>query len=725
MRVCLKRLSPYYFLLAATTTPHTFAADSGPILEMVTVTAQKRSENLQATPISIAAISGESLERIPLSNTGDLAKYVPGLLVGKSAFVGQTYLRGVGQSNGVPGVESPIATYLDGIYLGAPALSVFDLNNISQIAVLRGPQGTLFGRNATGGVIQITTREADHDFGVSAEVGYSSFNTTTGRLYVTGGVTPDLATSLAFSGKDRQEGVLRNVTTGSKLQDEKSYTVQNKWLWDAGENTTVKLNLLHGEYDNLPGAVYSVYPNTLASDGATTYLGEHNVANRNDGSNTTESSIASATVLHDFDWGRISSQTSYATFNGDLVLNQSAHPGRPNVNNAAAQISGLYGKIDSWTEELQIQAPASAHFQWIVGAFYLRDHTAVELNVHLDDTPFAFVDTDVRTDSYSVFGQATHPLGELAQVTAGVRYTRDTKDFSGITGAGLRPAPTLPTEKSWSQMTWRLALNYQFTTEVMGYVSHDRGFKSGTYTNTAVIFPPAAPETVNAYEVGLKSQLMGRRVRINGAAFLYDYEDLQLRTVAGSTILTYNAANSRIYGVDLDVDALLTDKLTLSAAAEVLRARYTHFPSGPVGVPTPLLTIPAGCTGAVNPRVGGAATIACDLKGNHMVKAPPLSATLSLQYDTQIAGFETIFSLQDRYSASYYFEPDNVLKQNAYHMVDATASVSPMRGAWRLTLWGTDLTAARVFDTGVTAGNTFAYAPGSPRLYGATLNVTY
>jgi iron complex outermembrane receptor protein len=703
----------------------TGVAAGAPGLEVVTVTAQKRAENLQATPIAIFTISGATLAQRPGISTADLARYVPGLLVGKSTFVGQTYLRGVGQSNGVPGVESPVATYLDGVYLGAPALAVFDLNNISQVAVLRGPQGTLFGRNATGGLIQVTTREASHDFDGNAEVGYGNFNTVSGRLYATGEVSANLAASVAFSGSDRQDGYIRNTITDADLLDEKKYTLQNKWLLDLGEYTTVKLNLLHGDYRNVSGTQRGIYPGTLASDGVSSYLGEHRIANRIDGSNATQIDLASVTLASDRDWGRISNQASFVGFRGELAVDQSGHPGRPNPNNVAAQISALDATIESWTEEFQVQAAPGAELQWIAGIFYLHDVTDIALDVDLDAAPFSFVSTELQTDSWSLFAQATRPLTERARVTAGLRYTRDTKDFSGSTATGARPASTLPTHQSWSQPTWRLALDYQFTPAVLGYVSYNRGFKSGAYTNTDVVFPPAAPETVDAYELGLKSQWLDNRLRLNGAAFFYDYTDLQLRAVSGAVILTYNAANSRVYGLDIELDALFTDDFSVSAGFEALHARYTHFPTGPVSLPTPLPAVPPGCTGTPNLRNGGATTVFCDLAGNAMVKAPKLSATFGMHYEMSFAGGTAVLSLQDRYSSRYYFEPDNVLEQSAYHWVDATLSLAPDDGAWRLSLWGTNLTGARVFDAAVTAGNSFVYSPGSPRMYGLTLNLRF
>lgn len=695
------------------------------VLDEVVITAQKRSQNLQSTPISVATIAGAALEQSPLANTGDLARYVPGLLIGKSAFVGQTYLRGVGQSNGVPGVESPVATYLDGVYLGAPALAVFDLSNISQVDVLRGPQGTLFGRNATGGLIQITTKEPNVEFGGSAQVGYANFNTLTGQVYVTGPVTPAVSASLAIAGTARQDGYIRNVTNGTDLLNEKKYTVQNKWFWEATDRTSIKLNLVRGEYRNLPGAVYGVYPGTLAADGVTSYINDQQVAIRDTGTNESNTTIASATVLTDLDWGRASSQTSFVSFSGELVLDQSAHPGQPNPNQAPAQISDLYAHIKSWTEEFQIQAPAAADFQWIAGFFYLRDVTNIDLKVNLDERLLTRLTTRVATDSYSLFGQVTKPLGERVNLTVGLRYTRDDRSFDGVTNTGAVPASSLPNSKSWPKLTSRLAVDYEFTPDVLGYVSYNRGFRSGIYTNTAVNVPPAAPETVDAYEVGLKTQLLDDRLRINGAAFRYDYNDLQLRTVVGPTILTYNAANSRVYGLDADVNAVISEHVTASAGLEMLHARYTEFPNGPVNVPTPLLAVPAGCTGALNPRKGGAALIACDLTGRDMVKAPALSATFGVQYETALAGGDAVFKLQDRYSSRYYFEPDNVLQQRPYHWVDASVAWSPYQSAWKLTLWGTNVTDARVFDTAVTAGNSSVYAPGSPAMYGVTVNVVF
>jgi iron complex outermembrane receptor protein len=690
-------------------------------VEEVLVTAQKRSENLQQVPIAITAITAKTLSSAATVNTEDLAQFVPGLLVGKTSAGGQTYLRGVGQGTGVPGAESPVATYLDGIYLGAPALGVFDLNNVSQIAVLKGPQGTLFGRNATGGLIQIVTNTPSSTPSGKLDVGYGNYKTFTGHLYVTGPITDDLSASLAISGKDRENGYIRNVYTGHDLVDEKSYTVQSKWLWTVSPSTDVELNVLHGDYRNLNGSIFAVYPGATASDGVTKYLGSHTISNRTDVPNESQNSIASLRLNHDFGVARLMSLTASTDFKSDLGIDQSAMPGTPNPNNARAQLADLHSSIHEFSQELQLQAPAGQDFQWIAGLFYFQDLTKIRLKVRLDDTPVATTFTRLDTTSYSAFLQGTKTIFPDTRLTLGLRYTSDTRKFSGLTNTGASPAAGLPNQKTWGEPTWRVALDHSFTPDLLGYVSYNRGFKSGNYSNTNVTNPPADPEIVDAYEAGLKSELLDNRLRLNVAAFYYDYKDIQLRSLEGASLIFFNAANSRVYGLDVDFNAVINEHLSVTGGFELLDAKYTRFPRGVMNLPTPIAAAPAGCTGAPNLRQGGTTTFVCDLSGNRMVKSPTFSGNLNVEYTWDTARGSFLVLAGDNYVSGYYGEPDNILKQRAYHWLTASIAWTSPDERTSVKLWGTNIGNARVFSSVATGASTYFYEPGQPPMYGITL----
>ncbi len=722
-----RRTAPLRFALFAfplTTAAPAWAqpAEEAERLGEIVVTAQKRSENLQTVPIAITAIPAERLERQAVTNTADLARYVPGLLIGKSLFAGQTYFRGIGQGITIPGAESPIATYIDGIYLAAPSLAVFDLNNVEQVAVLKGPQSTLFGRNATGGLIQITTRAPSDTPAARAEIGYGRFATLTGKALLSGPVAPDLAASLSFTGKHRAHGPVFNRFTGRHLLDEKSWSLQNRWRWTPGA-LTADLNLIHGDYRNLPGSVAGIFPGHLAQDGATRYLGYRTVSNRVDGPNATRSSIASLKTGYVLDGVTVSNQIAYAHFRGKSVIDQSGTAGRPNPNNVAAFLPDAIGTSRTWTDELQLQTPTDRWLQATAGAFYLHNVSLARATNRFDETFFSSYRIRLETESISAFGQITAAIADPTRITLGLRYTSDRRAISGTTVPATVPNPAIPTHKTWSRPTWRAAIDHRFTPEVMAYASWTRGFRSGSFTTTALNIPPAAPETVDAYEAGVKSELWDRRIRFNLTGFVYDYRDIQLRALRGTVVDIFNAARARIHGGEAEVEAALGGGLRLTGGVQLLDATYRDFPNGVANVPSPLPVVPAGCTGPRSPVNGGVVRLICDLSGNRMVKSPKFSANAAIDYERSFGWGTILLSIADSYSSGYYFEPDNRLRQPAYHWVDASIRWRSPDRRWSASLWGTNLANERVYDSALTGIGSYIYRPGSPVSYGVTMGV--
>jgi iron complex outermembrane recepter protein len=688
----------------------------------IVVTAQKRPENLHDIPIAITAIPAERLDRQAVTNTADLARYVPGLLIGKSLFAGQTYFRGIGQGLTIPGGEAPIATYIDGVYLASPSLAVFDLNNVEQVAVLKGPQSTLFGRNATGGVIQVTTRAPSDRPAARVELGYGRFATLTGKALISGPILPDLAASLAFTGKRRGQGPVFNRFTGRHLFDEKSWSLQNRWVWTPGA-LTADLNLIHGDYRNMPGSAAGIFPGHLAADGATRYLGYRTISNRVDGANATRSTIASLKTSYALDGATISNQIAYTHFRGSTVIDQSGTAGRPNPNNMPAFLPDATGTTGTWTDELQIQTRADAPLQWTGGLFYLHNRSVGRAVNRFDESVFSSYRIRLETDSLSAFGQVAAAIAERTRLTLGLRYTSDRRRISGVTVPATPPNPAIPTAKTWSRPTWRVAIDHRFTPDIMAYASYVRGFRSGSFTTTALSIPPADPETVDAYEAGLKAQLWDRRLRVNLTGFVYDYRDIQLRALRGTIVDVFNAARARIHGGEAEIEAALGGGLRLSGGLQLLDARYRDFPNGVANVPSPLAVIPTGCVGPRSAVNGGTARLACDLSGNRMVKAPTLSANVAIDYERQFAWGSIALSVQDSYSRGYYFEPDNILRQPAYHWVDASIRWRSTDQRWTATLWGTNLAKERVYDSALTGAGSYIYRPGSPVGYGVTLGL--
>jgi iron complex outermembrane receptor protein len=262
----LKNVSMGIFALSlAIETPNVLAqvTPSSPSIEEIVVTAQKRSENVMDVPISIAALSTESLERSNIDSMDDIQTIVPGVELRRQVSSLAPFIRGVGSQNAtVIGFEPSVALYVDGIYQSQPANNGIGYHHLERIEVLKGPQGTLFGRNASGGAISIVTKDPDHDLSGSAEIGYGNYDTTTADLYITTGITDTLATNLAVSYLDQSEGFGKNVFLDEEVNKQRIFSIRNKWLWKPSEGTEARLTLAYSESQDSPGRARGIYPGT-------------------------------------------------------------------------------------------------------------------------------------------------------------------------------------------------------------------------------------------------------------------------------------------------------------------------------------------------------------------------------------------------------------------------------------------------------------------------------
>jgi iron complex outermembrane receptor protein len=710
-----------------------------PVLEEIIVTAQKRAENMQDAPITIQALTSEQLAAAGTNGTIDLGMMVPGLIFNKGLTAGVPYIRGVGQNVGSLGVESPVATYLDGIYLVGPASTLLSFNNIERVEVAKGPQGTLFGRNATGGVINVITREPESDFSANGSLGYGNYSTYKADVYVTGGVTDTVATSFAAFIADQRDGYINNISLNREVGQTQNYGFQNKWRWTPSDGTDVGLNLLYYWRDGWQGTTLGVYPGSVADDRITTHVDERTVTAGIDTENRTWQGLAALTVHQDVGFARLTNILGYRRLDDEFGLVQNAEPlHRPLLAFTAAVTSLVYGEQETITEELQLQSQSDADLRWIVGLYYLHDKTRLN-GKNLRDGLTQFVppvgpsvqDTRQKTESYAMYVDATKTVLPETRLTLGVRYTEDEKTLEGLTQQLLASGSTalitpdstgLDTPKKWDEWTYRAVIDHDFTPESMGYLSYNHGFKSGVYNLANYANPPADPETVDAYEVGLKNELFNRRLRLNVAAFYYDYQDIQLRqVVVAPNFVLLNAASAEVKGVDIDFTGLVTSNLTVSGGFGVLNAKYKDFPGAPVAVPNPVSAVPTGCTGVLTPAaafLGGNSTFACDLSGTRMMRSPKYTGNLGVQYDLPLSGGAGLkFNVADAYNSGFFWEPDHLVRQKSYHNVRGSVTWTAPSRSWDISLWGENLTNEDIFSYAA-AGPTSTFSPGTPRMYG-------
>jgi iron complex outermembrane recepter protein len=705
-------------------------------LEDIVVTAQKRSESLQDVPIAITSVNAAGLDNKGIVSIADLSSLSAGLLGLDSNGYALPHIRGIGTNLEETGISSAVSVYVDGVYIDSAVGSLFTLNNIDRIEVDKGPQGTLFGRNATGGVIQVITKDPSHEFSGNVSVGEDNYATLLTNLYVTGGLTDTLAADLAVHYKDQMDGWGRNLETGQAVYLGTERDIRSKVLWTPTDRDKVTLALDFEDMNDL----YNILDTAVGYVPYDAFLGDkgHPTGNPWDTNAAIQSPQhmrqygVSAKVQHDFDWVTL---TDIAAFRS--TQNQStydfAHP--------PADIDGeLNSRYQQITEELQLSSGVNYGLKWTAGAFFLNSISADDPYIvgqhgtaSVPGGLFSFpllppglapvldwsggpshgtvTNSTQTTNSGALYGQASQALFAHTDLDLGLRYSVDHIQIHGIDGSdGINESGQ---SKTFGKPTWRLALNHHFSDDLMSYISYNRGYRAGTYNDNAPELPATQPEVLDAYALGLKSELFNHRLRIDTEGFLYKYKnivvplllDVDNKPVAETT----NGPAARLYGLDLDVVAQVTDSLQVTLSAEGLHTEFTNFPGGNYY--------------EVNPT-GGAKDISENLTGNQLPAAPKITTDLGATYKlpTQVGDFG--ISVDWNHNSGWFDGPDNVFKQSAFEMINSQLTWQPWNSSVRIALWGHNLNNEVIYArTSSVAPFGFLGSLEPPRTYG--INVAY
>jgi iron complex outermembrane receptor protein len=690
-------------------------------LEDIVVTAQKRSERLQDVPVSVTAVKGEQLISLGVVSAVDLRIAAPSLnSTAASGYIANS-IRGVGTLAFSPGGESPIGLYIDGVYIAAPQASELSLNNISSVEVLKGPQGTLFGRNATGGLVQITTATPASVPEGKFEVGYGNFETWTGKAYLSGGIADDIAADISIAGKTRGS-IGRNVTNaGFAVGDiDHDVSVRSKVVWTPGPTTTVTAigNYWSGR-DTL--GYFVQVPGKLPGFAQAPIISPDRGYDADfDFPDTQKGWTAGGTLKIEQDLGgaRLTSTTAYRK--GALnILRDLDYTFRDVASLDLRQVDRQF------SQEFQIGSLGASRLKWTAGLFYFYlDSSYSPIVIDLDNFPdpaagFSTVTLQATTvaKSYAGYGQASYEIFDGTNLTLGGRFTSERREERGgpvridIAFPGVPPIiiPIADRHDTASKFTYRVSLDHRFSPEVLAYASFNTGFKSGGFNIGAPGQAPYAPENLKAYELGLKTDLFDRHLRVNLAGFYYDYKNIQVQKLLTSGILFFNGAKARIYGLDADFTVALADNLTVTGGINWIDTEFSEFPvcdsSSPAGG-TPL-----------NPN--GVCT------GNDIPFAAKFTGSVAVSYTRELAGGNLNATTNLYYNSGFAFEVDNVLRQTRYAKVNASLKWTSHEG-YSIGVFGSNLTDRRTSLLQLTqqSGNTgTTYA--DPRTYGVTLGFEF
>jgi iron complex outermembrane recepter protein len=689
----------------------------------IVVTAQRRSENLQNVPVAVAALSGSQLATRGVVNMTDLGHVVPTLAISNNVGFTITSLRGIGSAAIGPGVENPISIYVDGVYYASTTSSLFSLSSIDRLEVLKGPQGTLFGRNATAGLIQVFTRDPSKGFTANAHASYGNYETARGDFYVGGPINSWLAADISVQAEGMGKGFGKNLYNGDDVdKTDASVSVRSKWVATLAPETRVTLigdysyqkNSHNGERTP-PG---SVSPLGIDVSGGSPW--DENVdktprfINRNYG--------VSLKIDQDLGFGQLSNIVAYRHSYADILLDVDYTP-------APFENVDLIDRERQFSEEFRIASQEGSHIKWQTGLFYFNadgkydpaqiEFAAAPTNPAFDPVyPIQYLNVygDQHTTSVAGYGQASVELIHATNLTVGARYTHEERNIVGRTDAILVSGSSIGTidvnpkqSISFNKPTFRASLDHRFSPNVLAYVSFNTGFKSGGFNTQNPGDPAYRPESLKAYEAGVKTDLLDRRVRFNLDGFYYDYTDIQVQKALITGIGIINGASAHVWGIESDVDAVVTPRLRLNASAAYTHARFVNFQGAPISTPS-----------------AGVPVVTGDASGNDLPKAPHFQGVINADYRLDLGASRVNIDATYTYNSGYFIESDNMFRQNAFHLLNASATWTAPNGRYSVKLWGNNLTNKAVIVAGATTSlGTRSAHYDSPRTYGVTLGYNF
>lgn len=711
-------------------------ADAGFVgLEEIVVTAQRRSERLQDVPVAVTAVTAADLAAVGIQSSQDLSVVTPGLTIPQTSGYTQPRIRGVGTTSNGPGVENPVATYIDGVYIASAPSSLLTLNNIDRVEVLKGPQGTLFGRNATGGLIQIVTKDPASTPGAAASLTYGSYQTIIADAYATGGLSDTLSADIAVRYEHQGEGYGTNLFNGQDVGKlDHDFAGRVKFLLEPADGTEIRLAV---DYEDRDGDrdIQHLRPQTGVFDfnippfGGPFPLGGTYDVNQNYAfRNKLQAGGASLQVNHELEAVTLQSITAYRTSDFQFNLDLDLLP----IDGFTAYSKA---KFTQFSQELQLSSNDTGPLKWVGGLYYFHSKDGWQpivigigplVNQQVPGAAVNVIDENYqKTDAVAAYAQATYEIAADTNLTLGGRYNYERKSISGtdttlVSGVPVlttpfpRPGLGIPTKIDFNRFNYRVSLDHKFGPDILGYVSYNTGFKSGGFVLAKVDAQPFKPEDIKATEAGLKTQLFDRHLRLNAAGFHYDYRNIQVQRFDAGSQLIYNGARAEMYGLDLDGEIVLARGLSLNGGISYVHARFKSFPQADLIVPR------AGCP---VPPPGG--VVPCEAAGNRLPQTPDY--TFNIGGDYSIDTDAGTFALNATYyrSGKFFAAPDNVAFQGAYDLINASISWTDPDDRVTLKLWGKNL-GNTVYTTSLLEGFTgIDVSYGYPRTYGVTAGVKF
>lgn len=740
-------------------------------LEEVIVTANRREESLQSVAMAVSAFSEDMMRDQGIVDLKGITERTPGFTMGTfNPGQPQLYIRGIGSNEDGAGGDQSVIVFIDEVYIGRSAGMDIDLFDLERVEVLRGPQGTLFGKNVVGGAVNMITRKPTEETVMQVEATLGDYNARTLRGLVSGELSEGVYGKASFSTRRRDgyfESALNDLAsyTGPKISDThdvNSDSVRLGLRFVPSEDLEINLSASHSEIDKLgqPDHYFGAPGNPGAGYVASAALVPNYDKKIHTGifSDSGFFKSTSKSVMARIDWDINDDllMTSITSFRNVDAENSDEIGGRTSgnaVNAAFASVLNpgttlLYGanfytdESDTFTQEIRFTSTGSGPLQWVGGLYYMTEEThriegiGIGVDVALPGgaifgaVPYVPGDDDQnnKTTSKAIFGQVSYDLTDKLSLTAGARYTSEKKELDRTGTADLLSIIgnfDFETSEDWSELTSKFALEYQQTEDIFWYLTYSEGFKSGGYQGMAATeiaaSSPFNPEFAELLEAGVKTEWMDNKVRLNASVFTTDYQDLQIlqllvpnalaaQGVNTGVLVTQNAADATIEGLEVEFTAFPLPNLTLQGSATWLDTEFDNF------------SVPAGYTAP-----GGGLT---DRSGNGLRNAPDFAYNLLVRYDWQLASGATLAAQLDwRHKDLVWQDPDNApfAAVPEYDAGDFRLIYTTPSGNTQVSAWVTNVTDEDYFlhnyPTGnvATTGAVGNATPAAPRMVGLTV----
>jgi iron complex outermembrane receptor protein len=712
-------------------------ADSPPssgadTLAEIVVTANRREETIQKSSVVVSAFNDEALKSAGISQAADLTKLVQGLQVGFSGSTSQIYIRGLGDFSANPLANPGVAFNVDGVYVGRPEGVGVNFYDITRVEVLKGPQGTLYGRNSSGGAINVITNSPSLDRvsgDLNGDFGNYSLYHIDGAINIP--VNDKIAVRAAFN-RIKRDGYLTDDTG-----DDDQLAARVRVLVQATDDFSFLLSA-DGAQVRGKGGGYVYFPRRPGSDpwegssspAANAWVATFNPLIVPGGSDAFvhNNFLNGSGELHwNLGFAELTGIGAYRHTNTDTLSYN-------------AQSQHLLGHSEQWTGELRL-SHSNDLLKWVGGLYYFQENDPGEIRIFvgpglLKSKPVY----DPAGTSYAAFGEATFSVTDSLRLIAGARYTREKRTLSGdfyvypTQGDDFIDLEPFGGEKTFQSGTWKAGLEYDIAPQNMLYFTASTGFKAGGLTQTV---PPGnvyQPEKVLAFELGSRNRFFDNRLQANFELFHWTYSDQQnshltFDTLGNINFLTQNAGRAHIYGANVDLQFRPTSADLLAAAAEYDHSKYSNF-----SYPLPIFAYTPTGIGCANAGVSPGPfvpLVTVDCSGFPLPHSPLWTGQLSYTHSIDIGSNGSIdISASGRFSSGQWLAVDFIPTEHvgSYSILNASIAYRAASGAYSVEVYGRNLNNGREY-TGAQEQN---FAPplvsaniGAPRTYGVQLHWTY